>query len=193
MCFQSECIFFVFIDLLLCFCYVPVCLILIASSFVKLSWYTFHTFGVLLCNKTTERKNDGNLWYLIQLTTYFPESHNRRQDCSFTAQGIATSGPFLQMLSSSADRWLVGRITHLGHLILRLTNCLSIVSYCSKNFRISFQCFLYSQQTITITIVILLKATNGGPQWYSDNMMQTLIYLGTSWYFNTKHYLPFVK
>ncbi len=31
-----------------------------------------------------------------------------------------------------------------------------------------------------------LKATNGGPQWYSDNnMMQTFIYLGTSWYFNT--------
>ncbi len=30
------------------------------------------------------------------------------------------------------------------------------------------------------------KATNGGWQWYSDNMMQTLIYRGTSWYFNTK-------
>ncbi len=31
-----------------------------------------------------------------------------------------------------------------------------------------------------------IKATNGGTQWYSDNMMQTLIYLGTSWYFNTR-------
>ncbi len=31
-----------------------------------------------------------------------------------------------------------------------------------------------------------IKATTGGPQWYSYNMMQTLIYLGTSWYFNTK-------
>ena len=29
------------------------------------------------------------------------------------------------------------------------------------------------------------KATNGGPQWYSDTIMQTLFYLGTSWYFNT--------
>ena len=32
-----------------------------------------------------------------------------------------------------------------------------------------------------------LKASNGGPQWYSDNMMQTLIYLRTSWYFNRFH------
>ncbi len=31
-----------------------------------------------------------------------------------------------------------------------------------------------------------IKATNRGPQWNSDNMMQILIYLATSWYFNTK-------
>ncbi len=31
-----------------------------------------------------------------------------------------------------------------------------------------------------------LKATNWGPQWYSNIIMQILIYFRTSWYFNTK-------
>ncbi len=31
-----------------------------------------------------------------------------------------------------------------------------------------------------------LKATTRGPQWYSNTIMQILIYFRTSWYFNTK-------
>ncbi len=37
-----------------------------------------------------------------------------------------------------------------------------------------------------LTLYPNFKATNGDTQWCSDNKMQTLIYLGTSWYFNTK-------
>ena len=42
------------------------------------------------------------------------------------------------------------------------------------------------KHNIAVGTELCFKATNGGPQCYSDNLMQTLIYLGTSWYFNTK-------
>ena len=37
------------------------------------------------------------------------------------------------------------------------------------------------------------KATNGGTHWYSDNMMQTIIYLGTNWYFNAESKKKIIK
>ncbi len=57
-------------------------------------------------------------------------------------------------------------------------------------FEYNFQYILKTNVPCHI-LFLVLKATNRGPQWYSDNMMQTLNYLGTSWYFNTKSYISF--
>ena len=50
---------------------------------------------------------------------------------------------------------------------------------------------VWKDPTTCVTLEFLwhlnkVKATNGGPQWYLNTIMQILIYFLTSWYFNTK-------
>ncbi len=131
---------------------------------------------------------------LFKLPVDRTEKWNNQKRTKMYEMGTLSVTPFSEKLCGVSEKCVEFGV----NLWWKFTQYVSFRIFIFEDFTTLYSISVFKQiMRLIFTVLIwlwdsrmnMIKATNGGTQWYSDTMTQTLIYLGTTSYFNIKSIL----